>query len=222
MKYQCTEELFLRDVAEHEMTVIRDEGVHRHIRFRKPGTICMGFDLITWPGCLCYCGDMGTFVFQRLQDMFEFFRMDRRDFNYRKDRSIQINPQYWAEKLEATNNSGGHTEFSEELFKQAVMGDLLSWLRNHRDETTKEERRELWEAVCDQVLGADGDSGGYRMQAAAHDFTHFVSKEAGEFYFQDFWEHRLTDYTFHFIWCCYALAWGIQKYDESKPVAKAA
>lgn len=222
MKYACTEEQFLEDVDHHEMKVIRDDGIHRHIMFRKPGTRCYQFELITWPGYLCYCGDMGTFVFQRLEDMFEFFRMDRRDFNYRTERTLQINPGYWSEKLEAVNKSGGHTEFSEDLFKRAVLDYLVDWIRNHRDDTTKDERRELWESVCDEVLGADGDSGGYRMQAAAHDFQHFVNKDVGEFYFQDFWERRVTDYTFHFIWCCYALAWGIKKYDESKQIEQAA
>ena len=73
----CTEQSFLKDVAEHQMTVLRDDGVNRHVQFRRPGTICMGFELITWPGYLCYTGDMGTYVFRRLEDMFEFFRTDR-------------------------------------------------------------------------------------------------------------------------------------------------
>ena len=77
MSATSPDEQFLRDVAEHTMTVIREDGVSRHIRFAKPGTSCMHFDLITWPGYLCYTGDMGTYVFQRLTDMFEFFRTDR-------------------------------------------------------------------------------------------------------------------------------------------------
>ena len=28
------------------------------------------FDIVTWPGYLCYSGDMGCFVFTRLPDMF--------------------------------------------------------------------------------------------------------------------------------------------------------
>lgn len=78
MSATCTEERFLRDVAKHEMTVIRDDGVHRHIRFKQPDSGMMFFDLITWPGFLCYCGDMGTYVFQRTQDMFGFFRKNGR------------------------------------------------------------------------------------------------------------------------------------------------
>lgn len=36
------------------------------------------------------------------------------------------------------------------------------------------------------------------------------------FEFTDFWEMDCTEYIYHFIWCCYALAWGIQMYDEAK------
>ena len=49
----CTEQRFLTDAAQHEMTIIRDDGVHRHIQFKRPGTRCYQFDLIRWPGYLC-------------------------------------------------------------------------------------------------------------------------------------------------------------------------
>lgn len=32
----CTEQSFLKDVANHQMTVIRDDGVNRHTRFKRP------------------------------------------------------------------------------------------------------------------------------------------------------------------------------------------
>lgn len=60
---------FLRDIQEHELTVIRDDGVYRHLRFQKPGTSVMYFDLITWPGHLCFTGDMGSYLFSRVRDM---------------------------------------------------------------------------------------------------------------------------------------------------------
>lgn len=94
-QHQPSHESFMRDVATHEMTVFRDDGLYRHIRFRRPNTMRTHFDLITYPGYLCYSGDMGTYVFSRLDDMFEFFRTDR-----------DINPGYWSEKLQAVDNHG--------------------------------------------------------------------------------------------------------------------
>lgn len=222
MSYKCTEELFLKDVADHKMTVFRDDGVYRHIRFSKPGTGGMHFDLVTWPGYLSYSGDMGCYVFERTNDMFSFFRSGS-DLEYRKNypgRTLFPNLRYWSEKLQAvdgTRDNGSAKEFSNELFERAVLGDLIDWLRGHRRETTKDERRDLWDAVMSDVLGAESDSGGYRKQCAAHDFHHRVNGKA-EFYFQDFFEHTVTDYTFRFVWCCYALAWGVAKYDEAKAI----
>lgn len=72
------ESRFLADVKDHKISIVRDDGVYRHVRFAKPETVCMHFDLITWPGYLAYVGDMGAFTFTRLRDMFEFFRGDHK------------------------------------------------------------------------------------------------------------------------------------------------
>ena len=99
---QCTEAQFLKDVSGHQMRVIRDDGKHRHVRFEKPGSSCMHFELITWPGYLAYVGDMGSYVFSRLPDMFQFFRMGDGDLNH-NERGLSINPSYWAGKIEAAD-----------------------------------------------------------------------------------------------------------------------
>lgn len=211
----CTEHRFLTDVAQHEMTIIRDDGVHRHIRFKAAGTMIEHFDLITWPGYLCYTGDMGTYVFTRLHDMFEFFRTDRDHLQLRDGQTLAINPGYWGEKLEAIDKGDGFTKFSEVKFERAVMEYLVRWIRENYNDTDKDERRELWDKVMSQVIDADNDNGGHRKQAAAHDFTHRVHQDL-RFEFMDFWEHDLTDYSHRFMWCCYALAWGVQQYDNKK------
>lgn len=216
---QCNESIFLNDVANHEMTIIRDDGLYRHVRFGQSGSSEMQFDLLTWPGYLCYTGDMGTYVFHRLRDMFEFFRTDRKHMRPCDGQTLAINLSYWSEKLEAVNrsgSSGSYEEFSEDKFHRAVLSYLVQWIRSNYDRTTKNERRDLWEAVIDQVIEAESDSGGYRKQHAAYDFHHAVNYDVGDFYFQDFWENDVTDYSFQFTWCCFALAWGIQQYDQAK------
>ena len=217
MSHQPTEQSFLKDVAEHEMHVMHEDGLYRHIRFKKPGTSCMYFDLITYPGYLVYSGDMGCYVFSRLSDMFEFFRADRQ---YQKGNGLRINRSYWSEKLQAVDGNRSHIEgvkeFDEDKFTRNVMEYLVRWIRENAYRTTKGERRELWDAVISDVVEADGDSGGYRKQTAAHDFDHRLNKDI-TFYFRDFFEYDCTRYTYRFLWCCYALAWGVAKYDEAKP-----
>lgn len=216
---------FLKDVAEHQLHVIRDDGVNRHIRFKKPGTSCYYFDLITWPGHLCYTGDMGTYVFQRTEDMFEFFRQDR-EYNQRHGRALSINLGYWAEKLIAVdgNRGGGKVkEFDEDKFRRVVNEYRVGWMRDAKERGTldKDGRRELWEAVDDEVLGAL-EEGGDRAQYAAFDFCHkprMHPRHPHGWQFEDLFEHDFTEYTHSITWCCYALAWGIQTYDTAKAEA---
>lgn len=209
-----TEASFLADVATHEIKIVRDDGVYRHIVFKRPGTRCYQFDLITWPGVLCYTGDMGTYVFQRLTDMFDLFRTSENEWNYKKN-GLSISPGYWSDKLLATDNGGGHTEFDDDMFKRVVMDHLVTWIREHREQTTKGERRELWDEVIETVINAEDDSAGHIRRAAALDYVCCVNRDL-KFSFVDFWEHRLQRLTYHFVWCCYAMAWGIQQYDIAK------
>ncbi len=213
MSDQCTEELFFRDIEKHSMTIIRDDGAYRHIRFSRGSSSVYQFDFITWPGYLCYCGDMGTYVFRRLEDMFEFFRTDRK-YAAERGHRLSINLGYWSEKLVAVDGgrrNGSAKEFSPEKFERIVKEQLGEWLSE--SELDAVGCRELREAVEEDVL-RHVDDGEYAAYHAAHHFQH------GRYQFHDFFfEHDFTEYTFHFVWCCYALAWGIQQYDDSKAAA---
>lgn len=216
MKHSAlTEDQFLKDVAGHQMKVIRDDDVNRHIRFKEPGSSSYWFDIITYSGALVIDGDCGTYVFRRLHDMFEFFRTDREHFE-RKGHKLAINPGYWSEKLQAMP-ARGIKEFDEDKFDAEIMERLTEWVRCHREDTDKEERRELWEAVVNEVIHADG---GERKRMAAYDFHHTVHKGL-EFCFQDFWETNVERYTNGFLWNCYAIAYAVKAYDDSKAQAAA-
>lgn len=194
MKYRGpTEESFLKDVATHQMTVLLDNGIYRHVQFRRPDTYCMSFELVTWPGYLAYAGDMGEFVFSRLPDMFEFFR-DKREG------ALRINTSYWAEKCRAPCGTEGVKIYSADRFREIIK----DWLDQ------REASAVIREAVDDEVLPL-ADDGIYPAMRAAIDFVH-----EGEHVFQDFYEVDPTEYTYRFVWCCYALAWGIRRYDASK------
>lgn len=218
---------FLSDVSSHQMEVIRDDGASRHIRFKTPGTVCYFFDLITWPGSLCITGDCGTYVFQRLTDMFEFFRTDR---THRRDPSkLAINLQYWTEKLVAVDGGrrGGNVkEFDPDAFTKVINEYRVQWMRDAKESGTldKENRRLLWESVDDQVL-FNLEDGGDRAQMAAYDFNYDPSggsRSRESWSFTDLFEHDFTEYTHSIVWNCYALAWGIEQYDLAKVAAAAA
>ena len=66
----------------------------------------------------------------------------------------------------------------------------------------------MWEEITNMVLSHADDGEIYAYQAA-HDFEH------NGFYFQDFFDGGGTErYTSHYIWCLYAIGWGIQQYDH--------
>lgn len=211
-EYACPEERFLRDVAEHQMTVLRDDGLNRHLRFKKPGSGCYWFDIVTWPGILCVQGDCGCYVFQRIEDMFAFFRIGEHDWNRKKD-GLSINPGYWQEKVLAESRHGKIEEFDKERFSRVVNEYRVGWMRDCRDTLTKDERRDLWEAVEHEVL-YQVDDGEHAAFHAAHDFEHKVGGRS--FHFTDFFDHRFADFTFSFIWNCYAIAWAVKQYDGAK------
>lgn len=95
---QLTSEEFKLDVKNHVLTVNLDSGVYRDISIGKPCSSDMHYNITTRPGYLIFTGDMGCYVFNRLPDMFDFFRCER------------INPRYWSEKVQA----GKYEEFSPE------------------------------------------------------------------------------------------------------------
>ena len=195
----CTAERFLKDTKDHKMEVIRAEGVNRHLRFRKPGTICYGFDIITWPGHLCITGDCGTYVFRRLEDMFQFFRSD-----IVMDDGFRINPGYWAEKVLAKDVRHGIKRFSIERFAENV--------RTYFEDSEVFEKEgfagECWKQIEKQMLNCVSSE--FEAYEAIQCF------ECDGFRFEDFWEFDSQEFDFGFLWNLYAIVWGIREFDNAE------
>lgn len=66
---------FPRDVTGHQMHVLHDQGVYRHLRFHDPRHGMNWFELITLPSTLVIQGDGDTLAFRFPEDTdpFEFF-----------------------------------------------------------------------------------------------------------------------------------------------------
>lgn len=205
MSDHLTPEQFLHDVRDHKLTIIRDDGVYRHLLFKKPGSGCMHFELITWPGYLAYVGDMGAFVFQRLEDMLEFFRRD-------EARLFSISMGYWAEKCEAENSRGdGIKEWDPERFKREVTEQRRKLLVQHGRDWTSEQRRDLWD---DLQYVVDAGEQEHTAITAFQEWNYETKR--GRLYLSTDDFPRCETYTRSFRWCCYALAWGISQYDKAK------
>ena len=192
-------EYLLLHVKDHEMTVLLDQDTHRHLRFAKPGTGIWSFNLITWPGYLAICGDLQTYVFRRLPDMFEFFGSN----------VGQINAHYWGEKLTAPTEC---RTFSFERFRTAVTQQYTEAIK---DGYLEDPTGEAWAAIETDVLATDW--GEVTDEATAYmNLDRFtwppMSDREAHFWRFDTYDLPLRDYDWHYLLCCHAIVWGIAKY----------
>ncbi|MFJ8208166.1 hypothetical protein [Streptomyces sp. NPDC096033] len=188
---------FARDTADHQMTVLHEDGLYRHLRFRQPQRNSYWFDLVTWPGVLHVRGDFGrdSYTFTRLTDMFEFFRS--------KD---GINAHYWGEKLDGGRDSV--REYSEDAFRQIVRELFVDAVR-YSDAPAG-----LGKAVRTYLLDYDlSDETEARRLLGEFEFKGFQ--------FRDTWEFTFDDWDWSFLWACHAIQWGIAQYDAVKAAPKA-
>lgn len=180
-------ERFRKDTAEHAMVVMRDNGLYRHVRFQRPSEHrwMYWYELITTPGQLTIRGDMGTYVFARIDDMFDFFG------------GPYINAGYWGEKLEAHS---GYRQYSEDVARKRV----VEYFDQSKDGYTNPD--EIRAAIDDEILAEDVIPFEDMTRDALSSFKH------SGFEFWDVWEWDLHDYTYQFLWCCHAIQQGIRRY----------
>lgn len=192
---------FQNDIKDHVLTVNLDQGLYRDITIGKPGTGDMRYHITTRPGYLMFTGDMGSFTFSRLDDMFNFFRGDR------------VNLGYWEEKLEAVDSRKGCKEYSADKAKK----EMLDWLSNFIEDLDidDDEFRDNVVDATDAVKNIDY-SDEYSFVECVRDWDADI---AGGMDLDDFFGNSVESYTFHYIWCCHAIVHAIKMYDESKKVA---
>lgn len=184
---------FAKDTAGFKMTIAVDDDLYRHVRFRPTdGTSMYWFDLHTSPGVLMVRGDMGTYVFSRVDDMFAFFRGER------------INPVYWAEKLVADSGVRRYDAAKVSAMVKAEFDGVKA-------DYSPQERRVLWECLERDVLSHVDDE--HRTKEALFGFISYDSPRF-ELYIES--EDEITDYTAQFLWSLWAIVRGIRKYDAEK------
>lgn len=193
---------FDRDVTEHQLTVLHENGLYRHLRFKRPDTGLEYFDIVTWPYHLHIGGDRDGYTFSRVEDMFGFFRRVGRE---------PINPDYWAEKV--TDGRERTKKYSRERTEEKI------W-RAVRDEYEAHGRdaKGLAKAVHEELFD-DWDNRLDFEDAARRvidDFTFTFAESDVKVRFDDNWEWDLRDWDYHYLWSCHAIAWGIGQYDAAK------
>lgn len=206
---------FTRETAQHEMTVLHDDGLFRHLRFKAPGSSMYWFELTTVPGSLIFRGDGQSFVFARLTDMFEFFRGP----------VGRINPMYWAEKL-TSGREEGVRGYDRDLFERQVMeatgdairsGDAPTGLTSAVTREVLDPESGMTDEDAHRVLHEfsfyKNDKDRYGRHEQVNDHLEWVPAKRPDFQFSDTWEWDFRDYDWWFLWSLHAIVWGIAQYD---------
>jgi hypothetical protein len=200
-------------VKDHVMEIMHDDGIYRHVVFKRPNTGCMSYSLTTTPGRLIYAGDMGCFVFERTRDMFSFFRADKHE--------REPNFGYWHEKLVAIDRHG-----SQDHNVDAFRANLEEYETDDLTDAQKEEVKEFIETVvC--TFEEEGPPVAYKevydfslTEDLPHPLTEVdrilrqTTRKSRRPFFQDFFERSDEIYTLHYEWACHAIQYGIRVYDE--------
>lgn len=165
------------DLKDHVITVKHMDGMYRHWHCGKPGTSNQYFEIVTWPGSLCYTGDMGEFLFQRTTDMVAFMR------------NSAMSHAYAAEKCVA--HDGRLREWREEVFEEEL-ATCLEYADGDEEQIAHVKKQIEW--IRDQICGDDPkqESMSALYQSGLVDGCDFPSCEA---------------FTYHFLWCLYAIKW---------------
>ena len=202
----------LNNTVNHEMTILHEDGLYRHLRFQKPGTNIWYFDLITWPGSLAIRGDINSgYLFSRTPDMLKFFDQGQPD-GY-------INDTYWAEKLEACDES--IEEYSVEKLAHHV-NDSLDDIEDPADLDAFWKERY---ANVNETIGEDGKISPELRQAIIDDVEENCGCESDAYdwledhspvFGADTWEWNLRTYKHGFILALHAILWGAKKYHAFK------
>ncbi len=204
--YSPTQEQFQRELNGATIETLLDNGLYRHRRFRLPNGCIRWFDIITWPDSLIITGDCETFAFERLEDMFEFFR----------SAGSRINPSYWQEKI--IDGRDRARSFDWDRFRAEALAKFDESKIDAEDSELRAAAREDLEEAIDAT---NPDEWGAVQLLREYGYTLDGQSGPSYFYF-DLSESPPDgmDWDYHYIWCCRAIVWAIQKYDEEKANAE--
>jgi hypothetical protein len=193
---------YLHDTEGFELAVKHDHGLYRHLLYKKPGSSMYWLEVLTSPGLLTINGDMGTFTFSRLTDMFEFFG------------TKEINPQYWAEKLRPHPHEVKYQDYSQKVFTE--------WLGQDFEDRRIEydlDGQAVISAALTAALADDFDNDITTAAGAVRLLNETKIRTVDPpWEYHDTWEYEWNAYSIFYLWNLHAIVDIIGKYRARKAV----
>jgi hypothetical protein len=127
-----------------------------------------------------------------------------------------INPGYWSEKFEAGAGRGRHEspcyEFDAQAFDKGLQEWLASYLDNGIDEDDAAEAKEAISELTGRDFSSEAEAFTRSMMPVSQGVSAFdISEGMG----------NMLTHSVHFLWICYAIVWGSERYLTTRLVDKA-
>lgn len=188
-------EMFEKEIADHELKVIIDNGVNRILEFRnKNGSSNQFFNVLQTRNHICFTGDMGDFVFtNHNEDMLAWFHGN-------------MSMAYINEKCRA----GETRDYSEDTAREGIESMVTDFCYDYKDdffndEDFKESQYDEWRnELLEDVLG-DLD---FENEFTLHDSAYSLSVRVNDsIKFEIDTSDGLScrGYTHRFNWCVLAM-----------------
>ena len=173
-----------------------EHGRYLHLRCSNNGSSNQMFNVLAVPGRLMYFGDMGSYVFERTNDMIAWFGADNgRDPDFR----------YLAEKVIAQDKCDGLKQKSKARFKEVLEGYI-----DDEQEMGADLVKEIRLAI-NTLLNQWDELGPERAISEAIEF-YLGPSHKPTFQFVELWDFSFDEYTGRFLWACHAIRWAIRRY----------
>lgn len=200
------------ETKNHQMKVLRNDGVYRHLRFMDPKNSSYWFEVHTGPHFLLFRGDGDSYVFSNGdQDMFRSFRQ-----NIYKDGSLHPDPGYWTQKLSSSEQA---EKWDPDVFQE----DLEQYITDmvEQEIVPKEHEQRLRDEVEADLMYEELHSADLAIKALMEfDFyfegaDRYKSGSKPDFEFDECWEwiSRCTEYDWWYLWALRAICWAVKNFD---------
>ncbi|MFF8387769.1 hypothetical protein ACF053_29585 [Streptomyces kanasensis] len=212
----AAQERFASEVEGATMTVVKDDGVHRHLYFKFPRASWDWCEVVTWPGMLTLRGGLGCWSFTRVTDMFDLLRPS--------PGTKRIDPVYWAGTL--VPGSGSEVkEYDADRARTYVRQAVADAIEAHTHITAEYAEDWLFSDWCGADFGTEAalmrTLGRFEARVDADRPTSsFLSGATHEEFVFPVHDWDLYRYSHWFLLSCVVLPWAVEQYDAALvPVA---
>lgn len=192
------EERFAAEAEGAAMTVLKDDGVYRHLRIDLPRASWKWCEVATWPGVLVLRGGLGCWTFIVPEDdQMSLFRPD--------PLTERVNPLYWEGKLAPGSMARVYSTWRAAAYIREAVAEVADDFPGLAGDVDSD----LLDGSPRNDLSTEG---GLRAALAAFEEMHGATYEGLRFPVES-WDLKRFDPWF--VLSCVVLPWAVEQYDAA-------